>query len=99
MGTMDSFIIRPAIKDDCTDILRMIKELAAHEKQEDAVKVTVEDLEYDGFDCEKPLFHSKVATVEEKGKTLVVGFVQYYPIYSTYAGRSLFLEAFYVSPK
>mgnify|MGYP002393324884 FL=1 len=55
-------IIRKGEKSDMKAVLELIRELAVFEKEPDAVVVTVEDLERDGF-SENPLFHTFVAKI------------------------------------
>ena len=54
------FNIRKGEKSDMPSVLKLIKELAHFENEPDAVIVTVEDLEKDGFG-ETPLFKTFVA--------------------------------------
>jgi len=65
----------------------LITELAVFENEPDAVKVTVADLEDNGF-TEHPLFHCFVAEIENK----VVGIALIYPRYSTWSGPVVHLE-------
>ncbi|XP_056267582.1 thialysine N-epsilon-acetyltransferase-like isoform X1 [Pseudoliparis swirei] len=93
------FKVRPAAKEDCKEISRMIMELADFEKMTDQVKITHEELERDGF-CQNPFFECLVAEVPEEHKSkegfTVVGYALYFYIYSTWVGRSVFLEDLYV---
>jgi len=74
--------------------LALIHELAAYEREADAVKVTAEDLLRDGFG-EHPLFHVLLAHVEGK----LAGFALYFFNYSTWHGRpGLYLEDLFVRP-
>lgn len=50
------------------------------------------DLERDGFD-EQPLFFCNVATSNEK----VVGYTIFYYVYSTWRGKTMYLEDIYVT--
>lgn len=79
--------IRKARIEDMPAILDLIKELAAFEKEPDAVSVTVKDLEKEGLG-ENPLFHCFVAETEEK----IIGMALVYFRFSTWKGRSLHLE-------
>lgn len=85
-------IIRNARKTDMPQVLNLIKELAAFEKEPDAVEVTVKDLENDGFG-DTPMFHCFVAEVEDK----IVGIALIYNRYSTWKGRAIHLEDLIVS--
>ncbi|XP_019719829.1 diamine acetyltransferase 2-like isoform X2 [Hippocampus comes] len=105
-----NFTIRAATKVDCKDISRMIMELALFEKMTDQVKISSEELERDGF-CPNPLFECLVAEVpkENKSKEAVslhvplgfttVGYGLYFYTYSTWKGRSMYLEDLYVMPE
>ncbi|XP_074651262.1 thialysine N-epsilon-acetyltransferase-like [Tubulanus polymorphus] len=93
---MSEYKIRKAVKEDCKCILGYIKELAEFEKMLDDVKISSEDLERDGFG-DKPLYQCLVA--EENTGNKVVAYCFYYPMYSTFAGRSIYLEDLYVTPE
>lgn len=82
-----TFIIRKATKKDTTDILALIQHLADFEKEPEAVVITVEELEKDGFG-EQPLYQTYIAEI--KGK--VVGMALYYYRYSTWKGKTIHLE-------
>ena len=86
--------IRKGTKADMPSVLNLIKELAVFEKEPDAVVITVEDLEVDGF-SENPLFHTFVAEVNAK----IVGVALYYYRYSTWKGKTIHLEDLIVSEK
>ncbi|KAG7223231.1 hypothetical protein INR49_015587 [Caranx melampygus] len=96
------FKVRAATKEDCKDISRMIMELAVYEKMPDQVKISHEELERDGF-CQKPFFECLVAEVTEEHKSkegfTVVGYALYFYTYSTWKGRSVYLEDLYVMPE
>ena len=57
-------IIRKGEKSDMKAVLELIRELAVFEKEPDAVVVTVEDLERDGFSG-NPLFHTFIAKIND----------------------------------
>lgn len=80
-------IIRDARKEDMPAVLELIKELAAFEKEPDAVITTVDTLEKEGFG-EHPLFHVFVAEVDGK----IEGMALVYYRFSTWKGRTLHLE-------
>ena len=88
--------IRKGQKEDMKGVLALIQELAAFEKEPDAVLITVEDLVRDGFG-DKPLFEVFVAEVEnqsgnsEQSKE-IVGIALYYYRYSTWKGKTIHLE-------
>ncbi|MES2545041.1 MAG: GNAT family N-acetyltransferase [Bacteroidota bacterium] len=86
--------IRKAKKEDMPAVLDLIKELAVFENEPDAVVVTVDDLERDGFG-ESPLFHTIIAEVNDK----IVGMALYYYRYSTWKGKTLHLEDLIIKEK
>lgn len=79
--------IRLGIKEDMSSVWSLIKELAVFEKEPDAVEVTVEDLEKDGFEG-IPKFHVFVAELNEE----IVGIALFYYRYSTWKGPTIHLE-------
>lgn len=68
-------------------VLELIRELAAFEKEPDAVVVTVEELVRDGFGL-NPLFRTFVAEVDGE----IIGMALFYYRYSTWKGRTIHLE-------
>ena len=87
-------IIRKGTPTDMPAVLSLIKELAAYEKEPDAVVVTVEDLVRDGF-SPNPLFHCFVAEVNDR----IIGIALYYYRYSTWKGKTIHLEDLIVKEK
>ena len=87
MSVAASVIIRKALKADMPAVLELIKELAAFEKEPDAVQLTVAELERDGFGADRQ-FVCFVAQIE----TAIVGMALVYYRYSTWKGRTLHLE-------
>ena len=86
------FTIRDAKIQDMQDVHNLIKALAIFEKEPDAVEVTVEDLEQDGFGTQ-PAFHCFVAEVDSK----IEGIALIYNRYSTWKGKIIHLEDLIVS--
>ena len=80
-------ILREGKKSDMESILLLIKELATFEKESDAVEVTKDDLERDGFG-DVPAF--KVFVAEQQD--VIIGMALFYERYSTWKGRSIHLE-------
>ncbi len=89
-----NYKIRNATKNDMVDVLDLIKELAHFEKEENAVEVTVEDLQRDGFG-DNPAFHCFVAEANNK----IEGLALVYNRYSTWKGKIIHLEDLIVSEK
>ena len=89
--------IRAGIKEDCIAIEAMIKELGVYEKRKDGPNGPIIDrkiLERDGFG-EQQLLRTIVAEYDSK---LLIGYALYFFKYSTYTGKSLYLEDLYVKP-
>ena len=83
---------RLATKEDMPRVLELIKELAIYEKEPDAVEVTLDMLESDGFG-EHPKFTCFVIEVDGK----IEGMALVYMRYSTWKGEVLHLEDLIVS--
>jgi len=90
----DSPIIRKAVRTDCQRIRALIQELADYEKMPDGPQISVERLEEDGFG-KNPFFHCFVAEISSQ----LVGFTLFFYTYSTWEGRSVFMEDLYVQPQ
>ena len=88
-----SVVIRKAVKEDCKKIRVLIQELADYEKMPEGPKINVETLAEDGFGA-KSFFECFVATDNET----LVGFVLFFYTYSTWEGRSVYMEDLYVTP-
>ena len=87
-------VIRKATRADVPAVLALVKELAAYEREPDAVIVTEADFLRDGFG-ENPAFHVLVAVEGSE----VIGFAFYFFSYSTWVGRRcLYLEDLFVQP-
>lgn len=83
----DSVSIRPAVAADAAVILDLIQELAVYEREPDAVRLTEDQLRTDGFG-ETPAF--EVLLAERAGE--VLGMALFYPCYSTWNGKAMYLE-------
>lgn len=79
--------LRKGTKEDVPELLKCIKELAVFEKAGDQVEVTTQELIADGFGP-NPLYEFIVATKNE----VVIGIALYYFKYSTWKGKTMFLE-------
>lgn len=79
--------IREATKEDMPQVLSLIRELAIFEKEPDAVEITVQTLETEGFG-EMPLFKCFIAEIGNE----IVGTALFYFRFSTWKGRTLHLE-------
>ena len=85
--------LRKAVVDDSRSILEMIHELAEFEKAKDKVDLSLDQFVKDGFG-EKALFEAII--IEEDDQN--VGFSLFYNRYSTWKGKSLYLEDLYIKP-
>ncbi|XP_011647225.1 diamine acetyltransferase 2 [Pogonomyrmex barbatus] len=90
---MSEIIIRKARREDCQAIITLIQELADYEKMPDGPQIDHKTLERDGFG-EQPLYFCNVATSDEK----IIGYAIFYYVYSTWYGKSMYLEDLYVKP-
>ena len=81
------FTIRKAKKEDMPQVLALINQLAHFENEPDAVIITVNDLEKDGFG-ENPAFFCFVAEIDSKIEGIALG----YQRYSTWKGKAIHLE-------
>jgi GNAT superfamily N-acetyltransferase len=87
--------LRPATAADVPQILAFIRDLAAYEREPDAVHATEADLLRDGFG-ETKRFDCIIAEID----TTPAGFALYFYNYSTWRGHAgIYLEDLYVSPE
>jgi GNAT superfamily N-acetyltransferase len=86
--------IRVARREDCTQLLELIHELALFEKAPEEVTVTLGEFEEAGFG-ENSVWKAFVA---EEGGT-IHGFGLYYVRYSTWKGCRLYLEDLLITEK
>ena len=87
--------LRPATPADVPQILRFIRDLAAYEREPDAVHATEAHLLRDGFG-ETKRFHCLIA----EWNALPAGFALYFHNYSTWRGHAgIHIEDLYVNPE
>lgn len=87
--------IRPATPNDVPTILRFIRELAAYEREPDAVEATEPMLQAALFGAE-PAAEALIAEREAES----IGFALFFHTFSTWTGRrGLWLEDLYVTPE
>ncbi|MBT8262058.1 MAG: GNAT family N-acetyltransferase [Bacteroidia bacterium] len=87
-------LIRNAIKEDMSSVLKLIVELAVFEKEPDAVEISEEDLIVAGFGDDKQ-FDCFVAEADGE----IVGMALVYFRFSTWKGRTVHLEDLVVKEK
>ncbi|WP_294314652.1 GNAT family N-acetyltransferase [uncultured Sphingomonas sp.] len=91
---MTDILIRPATPDDIATILRFVQDLAAFEREPDAVEAT-EAMLSEALFGPQPAAEAVIA--EEAGAP--VGFALFFHNFSTWKGRrGLYLEDLYVTP-
>src|SRR3981189_376546 len=96
---MNSLNLRPATPADVPQILAFIRDLAAYEREPDAVQATEADLLRDGFG-ETKRFDCIIAELNQSSATTPAGFALYFHNYSTWRGHvGIYLEDLYVSPE
>ncbi|MBJ6117765.1 GNAT family N-acetyltransferase [Pontibacter sp. BT310] len=86
--------IRKGTIEDLPQVLQLIQELAEYEKAPNEVTNTLEDMQRDGFG-ERPIFEFFVAEDQEA----IVGIALYYTAYSTWKGRTIYLEDLVVTER
>jgi GNAT superfamily N-acetyltransferase len=94
--------IRPALASDVPLIRAFIHELAAYEREPESVRISEEELLRDGFAAEAGggrYFECLIAEIARETGIEPAGFALYFPIYSTWRGRSLHLEDLFVRPE
>jgi GNAT superfamily N-acetyltransferase len=95
--------IRPATPADVTQILAFIRELAAYEREPDAVLATEADLLRDGFPAGfglTPRFHCLIAELKQDCHYTPAGFALYFHNYSTWRGHhGIHIEDLFVRPE
>lgn len=82
-----SITIRRAVREDCSRLLELVRELAVYEKAPNEVTVTLQHFVESGFGP-NPVWWAFVA--EENG--MIKGFALYYIRYSTWKGQRMYLE-------
>ena len=92
-------MIRPATPADVPEILTMIAELAAYEKEPDAAVATADQLRAALFGPAPAVFARIAAEVGADGTETVVGMAVYFRTFSTWTGtHGIWLEDLYVRP-
>nr|WP_221364395.1 GNAT family N-acetyltransferase [Sphingomonas jinjuensis] len=86
--------IRPATRDDVATILRFVRELAAYEREPDAVEAT-EDMLAAALFGDRPAAEAAIAEIDGEA----AGFALFFHNFSTWTGKpGLYLEDLYVTP-
>ncbi len=90
--------IRPATPSDVPLIRALIHELATFEREPHSVEITDAQLLRDGFGPQR-YYECLIAEDETADGSTPAGFALFFPIYSTWQGRSLHLEDLFVRPE
>jgi len=92
-------MIRPARPEDVDTIVELIKELAAYEREPDAVQATSSDVHAALF-CENPALFGLIAEHETAEGSVIAGFALWFLNFSTWVGKhGVYLEDLYVRPQ
>jgi GNAT superfamily N-acetyltransferase len=89
-------VVRAALESDLAELLRLVRELAAYEKEPDAVEATEDDYRAILF---PPNGHANAfaEVIEVDGRLVAMAF--WYVTFSTWSGRhGIWLEDFFVEP-
>lgn len=89
---MQEFIIRKATQQDIAAIYNMVYELAVFENEPEALKIGIKDYEV-AFN--EKLIDSIVAELNGE----MIGITVFYMTFSTWRGKCLYLEDFFVKPE
>ncbi|MCC9135830.1 GNAT family N-acetyltransferase [Pontibacter silvestris] len=89
-----SVTVRKGTESDLPQVLALIQELAEFERAPNEVTNTLEDMQRDGFG-ENPIFSFFAAETAEG----IVGIALYYTAYSTWKGKTLYLEDLVVTER
>ena len=93
--TPDGLTLRHAVRPDAAQILEFVRALASYERLSDEVSATVEDIENSLFGERA---YAEVVIAEHAGRA--VGFVLYFPNYSTFLGKpGIHIEDLFVLPE
>ncbi len=91
---MKDILIRKGTIDDIEEVFDLVLELARFEKEEHQVLNSVDRMKEEGFSA-NPAFEFFVAESAEK----IVGMALYYFSYSTWKGKSLYIDDLVVYPE
>jgi GNAT superfamily N-acetyltransferase len=92
-------VIRPAQPRDVPEIVELIRELAAYEREPDAALATAADLDAALFGPDPALFGLVAEHLDPEGKPAVAGFALWFLNFSTWVGKhGIYLEDLFVRP-
>ena len=90
---IESINLRFATPDDSTAILDLVRELAIFEKAEEEIKTKISDYQ-EGINSN--LFQVIIAEHSQEG---ILGMALFFPYFSTWGGKTMYLEDFIVKEK
>lgn len=90
--SLDYRIRRCESASDAEEIHGLVGELGAFEKKQEALTQTVADYKRDGFETSPPLFCAALAEYKKENVWVPVGLAVWYFTYSTWKGKSFYLE-------
>lgn len=93
---MENVKVRRATGHDAEEILRLIKELAAHHNAPEMVTWTADEMRRIGLDAENPSFEAFVAENKEGN---ILGCAVYFERFSTWKGPTIHIEDLMISPE
>ncbi|XP_070810849.1 diamine acetyltransferase 1-like [Pituophis catenifer annectens] len=98
-----SFVVRPCAPRDLKDIMRLVKDIAViYNVPLESLSTNVQELEKAGFGP-RPKFECFVAEIPPERKSLeghsLAGYVLSTYTYSSWKGRNLYIDNFYVMPE
>ena len=93
MTEESKYVIRKAEANDCKAIYQMIYAIAVYENMTDQVKVSLSQLQKDGFG-DNPKYRAIVCECTETKK--LFGYALYYLVYSSWKGEIGYLEDIYL---
>jgi GNAT superfamily N-acetyltransferase len=86
--------IRAAELGDCELIAELVRALAEYEREPASARLTAEDFARDGFGAQ-PAFECLIGEIDGVG----CGLALFFPYYSTWEGRGVYLEDLFVRPE
>lgn len=85
--------VRKCDRSSDADVLyKMVLELADFENGLKSVEMTADDYRKDAFETKPPLFHAALAEHQDEQEWKPVGYAVWVYSYSTWKGRSFYLE-------
>lgn len=87
-----SYTLRKGTKKDLEAVLQLVQQLAVYEKEPKAVTATL-------IDYEKAFDNNDIFIDLAIINNAIIGMTLYYPTFSTWKGKMMYLEDFYIIPE